>query len=146
MSLDSRRLQPLLQRADRREQEAMRRLAERQSQLASQEQRLAELRRYLHDYSERAPLNAGVAMLRNRQAFLARLREAEDCQRAAVERARGACDDELAQWRLQRRDLGVLEQLSEACRRREDHQQERRAQRVLDELAVRRVIAASRPA
>lgn len=146
MSLDSRRLQPLLQRADQREQEALRRLAERQAQLASQEQRLAELRRYLHDYTERAPAAAGVAMLRNRQAFLARLREAEDCQRQSVERARSACDDERGRWLTQHRDLGVLEQLSAGCRRREQHRQEQRDQRALDELAVRRVMAAARPA
>ena len=139
MSLNTQRLQPLLQRADQREQDAMRRLAERHAQLATQEQRLAELRRYLHDYSQRGGEHGGIGLLRNRHAFLARLREAETCQLQSVERARGACDDERAHWLSEHRDLGVLEQLSASYRRRETQQQERRAQHAMDELAARRL-------
>lgn len=142
MSLTTKRLQPLLQRADQREQDAMRRLAERHAQLATQEQRLTELRRYVHDYSQRGAAHGGVAMLRNRQAFVARLREAETCQLQAVERARSACDEERAHWLSEHRDLGVLEQLAGTYRRREAQQQERRAQNAMDELAARRLNAA----
>lgn len=139
MSMTAARMQPLLQLADTREQEAMRKLAERQATLATQEQRLADLRGYLGEYEQRDPAGKGVVHLRNSFAFVAKLREAISSQQRVVDAARNALDTERGHWLAQKRDLGVLEQLAASYRGREQRALERRSQNVMDEAASRRV-------
>lgn len=136
-ALGTQRLKPLIDLADDRAEDAMRAFAEQQALLAAQEQRLHELRTYLADY-EAAVAGSGVALMRNRHAFVARLREAEAMQQKLVEQARRACDTRRAQWLDSRRDLGVLDQLAGVYARREQHQHERRAQIAMDELSAQR--------
>lgn len=137
-ALTVKRLAPLIDVADDRAEDAMRAYAEQQALLAAQEQRLAELSRYLAEYAAAQAQSGGVALLRNRQAFVARLREAEAMQQRIVEQARRACDTRRAQWLECRRDLGVLDQLAGVYARREQRQHEQRTQIALDEQAAQR--------
>lgn len=134
MPMTSSRLQPMLRLADTREQDALRRLAESQGQLGQQEAKLVELQQYLEDYLQRDH-SGSIGLVMNHQAFVARLREAEQCQQRVVEQARRAYDTERAHWMAQRQDLGVLNQLDTSCRRREQHHHEKRAQLLMDEAA-----------
>lgn len=139
MSMPSRRLVPLQQVAESREDQALQRVMERHRTLAEREQRLSELQAYLQEYQKAVP-GTTPSMLVNRQAFVARLREAERFQRQAVETARAECDSERARWMLKRRDVAVLDQLAACYHRKERRDEERHAQRHLDEFALRQFI------
>lgn len=138
MNARSTRLQPLQQLASLREDEALRSLAGSQRQAAEQAARLQELQRYIEDYSNAMPAQATPALLGNRHAFLARLREAEAYQRRALEQAQASSEVERARYLLKRRDSGTLDQLAASYRAQERVQAERRSQKELDEIALRR--------
>lgn len=140
--MNSKRLFPLQTLAETREDAAALKLAEVQRRHADQETRLQDLRRYAQEYAH-APAGATPALLLNRQAFLARLREAERFQEQAVEEARLAVEAERTTWLLKRRDVSVLDQLAACYRGRERRQSERREQGSNDELALRRYLAAT---
>ncbi|SFF43766.1 FliJ protein [Fontimonas thermophila] len=132
-------LQPLHRLAEAREQDAARRLLERQRELAERERRLRELVQYLAEYESAAQVH-NAQMLMNRQAFLARLREAVAVQERLVEQARTNCDVERTHWLLQRREVSTLDQLIDRYRRRERDVEAQRAQRQLDEFALQRFV------
>ena len=141
MAMTTKRIQPLHDLASAREDEALQRLAERQGHLAAQEARLVELTRYLEDYQRDGGAQVRVTLAANRQAFVARLREALACQERVVSAARVACDTERAHWMVQQRDVKVLEQLARSYRKQEGARHERREQGAMDELASRRVMS-----
>src|SRR3546814_20419714 len=85
--IPSRRMQPLQQLADIRQDDAARLLVDAQRQHADRQARLVELSRYREDY-ERQAAAATPQLLRNRQAFLDRLREAERFTEQLVEQSR----------------------------------------------------------
>jgi flagellar FliJ protein len=133
--LRSARLQPLQLVADQREDEAMRAMAACQSLAAEHEARLSELQRYVQDYSNSASGANTPALISNRHAFLAKLREAENFQKTLLEQAKERCEAERTRWLLKRRDVGVLEQLAASYRTQERQQIERIEQKDSDERA-----------
>jgi flagellar FliJ protein len=136
MSLSrSARLEPLQVVADQREDEAMRAMAECQRLVTEHENRLKELQRYLQDYLDSGSAASTPALINNRHAFLAKLRDAEKFQSNLLEQAKQRCEAERARWLLKRRDVGVLEQLAASYRVQERQQQERVVQRDSDERA-----------
>lgn len=139
--MSSSRLQPLQQLAETREEDAARRLLDEQRQLSDRELRLHELTRYLSEYEALGHAHS-AQLLMNRQAFLARLREAVAVQERLVQQARSNCDTERARWLLQRREVSTLDQLADCYRRREQRLEEQRGQRQLDEFALRRFVVA----
>lgn len=134
--MTSKRLQPLQDLADYRKDQAARQLQEAQSQLAERLARLEELTRYRQDY-ERSALSAAPQLLRNRHAFIGRLREAEHFQQQLVEQAQRAVEQQRGRWLQQHRESATVAQLGASYRRREQHAAERRDQGQLDELALR---------
>jgi flagellar FliJ protein len=136
--MHSQRLVPIRQLTQNREDEAARSLAESQNALARQEAQLQEMERYLNDYGAGKPGAAlAPALLANRAAFLRQLAEALRWQAGAVNEARGRLELARAQWLGRHRDSGVVERLVERSQNSERQQQERRAQRELDEFALR---------
>ena len=131
----SARLEPLQLVADQREDEAMRMMAECQRVVADHEARLAELQRYLQDYVNSSVTASTPALINNRHAFMAKLREAENYQKNVLVQARERCEAERARWLLKRRDVGVLEQLAASYRVQERQQVERQIQKDSDERA-----------
>lgn len=131
----SARLEPLKHVAELHEDEAMRQMAECQRQVAEHEARLTELQRYLQDYLGTVSAASTPALINNRHAFLAKLREAETFQNNLLAQAVTRCEVERTRWLLKRRDVGVLEQLAASYRMQERRQVERIAQKDLDELA-----------
>src|SRR3546814_3090449 len=93
--IPSRRMQPLQQLADIRQDDAARLLVDAQRQHADRQARLVELSRYREDY-ERQAAAATPQLLRNRQAFLARLREAERFQDQLVAQSRRMVEESRA--------------------------------------------------
>ncbi len=106
-----------------------------QREVAEHETRLVELQRYLQDYAAAASDACTPALVSNRHAFLAKLREAEKFQNSLLEQARDRCEAERTRWLLKRRDVGVLEQLAASYRTQERQQIERLAQKDSDERA-----------
>lgn len=124
----------------------MRAMAECQRIVAEHETRLGELQRYLQDYLDNGVAASTPALISNRHAFIAKLREAENFQKNLLEQAKERCEAERTRWLLKRRDVGVLEQLAASYRTQERQQAERTVQKDADERASQgyfRAIAAN---
>ncbi|NGY06913.1 flagellar export protein FliJ [Solimonas terrae] len=139
--MQSKRMQPLQQLADIRQDDAARQLVEAQRQQADREARLLELSRYREDY-ERQNAAATPQLLRNRQAFLDRLREAERFQQQLVEQAVRSVDECRAHWLLQQRGSRTVAQLTACYQAREQREEARREQGRLDEFAMHKFVRA----
>ena len=134
----SRRLDPLLRRAQDHEYAVARALAERQQALDMHLSRLEELRRYAEEYAGAQMAATSPSQLMNRRAFLDRLDSAVQQQSQTVDRNRERVDAERARLLLASRDKQVLEQLAASYRAREKQVEERRDQREMDDLGARR--------
>lgn len=142
--MQSRRIDPLLRRAQEHEDAVARDLAERQRALAMQESRLEELRGYAEEYANSQMAATSPAQLANRRAFLDRIDSALKQQLQTVDRSRANVDIERDRLLLASRDKQVLEQLAASYRVQERQVVERRDQREMDDLGARRVrLAAS---
>ncbi|QHS09244.1 flagellar export protein FliJ [Sinimarinibacterium sp. NLF-5-8] len=134
--MTSARLRPIQQIAEKKEQDAAARVRERQQLLTQRRARLQELMDYLAEYD--APgQTLTVTMLINRQAFIDKLRQAIDMQTRLVEQAQQMLEAERDKWLGQRREVKTLEQLALQYQQRERAEEERRAQKQLDEFALR---------
>lgn len=132
----SKRLAPIHQLAQGREDHAARQLAESQRLLAQQENQLLEMERYLSEYSEgRVGAAMAPALLANREAFLRQLAEALRWQSGAVADARQRLQQAREHWVGKHRDTDMLEHLIDRSHNDERRVQERRLQRELDEFA-----------
>lgn len=104
----SKRIDPLLKRAQEHEDAVARDLAERQRVLDTHLSRLDELRRYAEEYANAQMAATSPAQLLNRRAFLDRL------------------------------DSAVVEQLAASYRAQEKVVTDRRDQREMDDIGARR--------
>ena len=134
----SQRIDPLLKRAQEKEDAVARDLAERQRVLETHLNRLEELRRYAEEYANAQMAATSPAQLLNRRAFLDRLDSAVQQQSQTVDRNRERVEAERARLLLASRDKQVLEQLAASYRAREKQVEERRDQREMDDLGARR--------
>lgn len=135
----SQRMQPLQTLADVRQDKAARQLVDAQRQQADRQARLVELSRYREDY-ERQTTAATPQLLRNRHAFLDRLREAERFQQQLVEQAGRSVDECRAHWLVQQRGSRTVAQLTACYLERERREEQRREQSRLDEFAMQRYL------
>ena len=135
----SKRIDPLLQRAQDHQDEVARDLAKRQQALDTHQARLAELRRYAEEYANAQLAATTAVQLMNRRAFLDRLDNAVAQQSQTVDRNREKVEAERARLLLASRDKQVLEQLAASYRAQEQRVAERRDQRELDDLGARLV-------
>lgn len=134
----SRRMDPLLSRAQDLEDAAARELARHQQVLAQHESRLAELRRYADEYAGSQMAATSPAQLANRRAFVDRLQQAVEQQSLAVADNRRTVEVERSRLLLASRDKQVLEKLAASYRAQERQVDERRQQREMDDLGARR--------
>lgn len=139
----TRRMQPLLRRAQDKQDAVARQLAERQKTLDTHAQRLEDLRQYADDYLNNPLPATSVSQLLNRRAFLDRLDTAVKLQVQTVERNQLHVDAERKRLLAASRERKVLEQLQQRYQAQEQHQANRRDQRVLDDLGAR--ISRTRP-
>jgi len=136
--MQSRRIDPLLRRAQEHEDEVARDLAERQRNLDTHVSRLEELRRYAEEYAGSQMAATSPAQLTNRRAFLDRLDSAVEQQMRTVDQNRAKVETERARLLLASREKQVLEQLAASYRAQERQVVERRDQRDMDDLGARR--------
>lgn len=136
--MQSKRIDPLLKRAQDHEDEVARDLAERQRTLDTHLSRLDELRRFAEEYANAQMSATSPVQLLNRRAFLDRLDSAVDQQRRTVDSNREKVDAERARLILASRDKAVLEQLAASYRAQEKVVVDRRDQREMDDIGARR--------
>lgn len=133
----TKRLAPLIKRAQDRQDAAARQMAERQKALDTHAQRLKELRQYTDDYLNEQITAVNTAALLNRRAFLDRLETAVRLQGQTVERNRQLVEVERQRLIAASRELQVLQTLHQRYQEQERVLADRRDQRVLDDLGAR---------
>ena len=141
--IGTKRLVPLLKRAQDKQDTVARQMAERQKVLDTHTQRLQELRQYTDEYIQAPLAGINTAALLNRRAFLDRLESAVKLQAQTVERNRQLVDTERQRLIAASRELQVLQTLNERYQEQERAQADRRDQRVLDDLGARLATQAS---
>jgi flagellar protein FliJ len=132
MTARSARLQPAVDQAQRREQDALQRLAEQQRRMAYVQQQLDDLERYRKEYS----LSAGgltVSALLNRQQFVDRIDQAIVQQKREVERQRRVLESARVQWLQTHARERALDSVVERFRVQEQQSEQRQEQAEMDE-------------
>lgn len=142
--MDSSRLKPLRDAAQKKEDAFTQRLLERQQAVAQSERKLGELRNYLDDYCRPQAQSTTPAMLRSRRDFIDRLRSAVKLQEGVVRAARDACEQERARWLGAHRSTEIFDRLTDTSLREEQRSEDRRQGREHDEIAAQRWIATNR--
>lgn len=135
--LDAKRLQPIRQLCEQREDAAAEALAEARRVLALRESQLREL----ENYREPTLAAATIESLRNREAFRLKLAEAIVQQRRAIELQKRQVEQQRRHWIDSRRESDLYDKLAQRSLDHERARLERRAQRDLDELALRVVVS-----
>ena len=132
MTARSARLQPAVDQAQRREQDALQRLAEQQRRMAYVQKQLEDLERYRREYS----LSAGgltVSALLNRQQFVDRIDQAIVQQVREVERQRRVLEAARLQWLQTHARERALDSVVERFRAQEQQSEQRQEQAEMDE-------------
>jgi flagellar FliJ protein len=132
MTARSARLQPAVEQAQRREQDALQRLAEQQRRMAYVQQQLDDLERYRKEYS----VGAGgltVSALLNRQQFVERINQAIIQQGLEVERQRRVTEGARLQWLQTHARERALDSVVERFREQERQSEQRQEQAEVDE-------------
>jgi flagellar FliJ protein len=132
MTARSARLQPAVDQAQRREQDALQRLAEQQRRMAYVQKQLEDLERYRREYS----LSAGgltVSALLNRQQFVDRIDQAIVQQVREVERQRRVLEAARLQWLQTHARERALDGVVERFRAQEQQSEQRQEQAEMDE-------------
>lgn len=126
------RLQPVVDLAAEKAEDATRALASHQRALAEGEQQLAELRRYRNEYAA-MPDGIGVSALLNRQQFLQKIDMAIVQQMSEVQRREQALQRAQQAWTDARGRAKALDSVTTKYREQERKSQDRREQEQADE-------------
>lgn len=135
-------LQPLLDLANTKMDEATRRLGELIASERNGQQKLELLQRYRDEYSERfieaARSGIGSDEMRNYSNFLGRIDEAICVQQQVVEQSRLHTTQGQQQWVAQRTKVRAFDTLSQRFQDELAHKVQRQEQRASDEHASRK--------
>ncbi|KAF1005534.1 MAG: Flagellar FliJ protein [Luteibacter sp.] len=126
------RLQPVVEIAAGKAEDATRALATHQRALADAEHQLEELRRYRNEYAV-MPDGIGVSALLNRQQFLQKIDVAIVQQMGEVQRRERALDQARQDWADARGRAKALDSVTTKYREQERKSQDRREQEQADE-------------
>lgn len=135
-------LQPLLELMQNRTDEATRQLGQLIAAEQNQRSRLQMLEQYREEYAQRlreATLQGVTRMiLRNYQDFLARIDEAVDQQKAAVENSERSTQAGKEHWQAQNKQLKAIDTLSQRHDARERYRENKQDQKLQDEFSTRK--------
>lgn len=138
----SRRLRTVADLAALAEAASRRRLATATQDLLRKEQQQTQLQAYDGEYAERwietGRAGLGGIAIQRLARFRAGLGESIGLQEQFVDAARRAAAERAAEWAAQRERVRVFEDLVARARRVEEREQERREQRVQDDLSAGR--------
>lgn len=135
-------LQPLLELMQTRTDDATRQLGQLIAAEQNQRSRLQMLEQYREEYAQRlreATLQGVTRMiLRNYQDFLARIDEAVDQQKAAVENSERSTQAGKEHWQAQNKQLKAIDTLSQRHDARERYRENKQDQKLQDEFSTRK--------
>jgi flagellar protein FliJ len=135
-------LQTLLELMQSRTDEATRKLGQLISAEQSQRSRLDMLEQYRDEYAQRLrdATTAGITrlILRNYQEFLARIDQAIEQQRLAVQNSELKTKAGQTQWHTQNKQLKAIDTLSIRHEARERYRENKLEQKLLDEFSSRK--------
>lgn len=134
----SKRLQPVLQLADRNKKMAEQALANARQQLAGEQQKMTQLDDYLAEYQDnlrqqQATGAQAVALLRG-QEFMSRLQDARIQQQQQINLSEQMLAKATALWQATHARYKAMESLIERSIEQEQQAEDRRLQREIDEL------------
>jgi len=135
-------LQPLLELMQTRTDEATRQLGKLIAAEQSQRSRLQMLEQYRDEYAQRLceATMQGVTrlVLRNYQDFLARIDEAIEQQKIAVQNSEHSTKAGQDHWQAKNKQLKAIDTLSQRHDARERHRENKQEQKLQDEFSSRK--------
>lgn len=135
-------LQPLLEIMQNRTDEATRKLGQLISEEQNQRSRLQMLEQYRNEYAQRLCEASAQGVTRfvllNYQNFLARIDEAIEQQRIAVQNSERDTQHGKDYWQNQNKQLKAIDTLSQRHDARERSRENRRDQKLHDEFSTRK--------
>lgn len=149
MQARTKKLKPVVQYVDRNEQEAMRAVGFSQQQLHLQNEILQKLLDYKNEYLTRHT-NAGmggeafsVMQLQEFNRFIAQLDQTIVQQKQAVANAQREVEFKIQKWLERRSRSQAMHKVVERISAGEEQQLQASEQKIMDEMALRRVIKSS---
>lgn len=133
MSSRADRLQPAVEQARQRSEDALARFAAQQQQLARAEHQLSELRRYREEYASGSDASSSVSAMLNRQAFIQRIDQAIAQQLVEVARQQRQREQLRDDWKHNHARESALDNVVAQHVESERRAEERREQAELDE-------------
>jgi len=133
MSSRASQLQPAVDQARQRSEDALSQLAAQQQALARAEHQLSELRRYREEYATSGEATLSVNAMLNRQGFVQRIDQAITQQLAEIARHQRQLEHVRAHWKHSHARESALDSVVAQHLERERRAEERREQAELDE-------------
>lgn len=133
MSSRATQLQPAVDQAKQRSEDALARLATQQQQLAAAEHQLSELQRYREEYAGGGGATANVTAMLNRQSFIQRIDQAIVQQTAEIARHQRQLEQVRDHWTHSHARESALGSIVTQHLERERRAEERQEQAEIDE-------------
>jgi flagellar FliJ protein len=133
MNSRANRLQPAVEQAKQRSEDALAKLASQQQSLARAEQQLVELRRYRQEYAAAGDGALSVAALLNRQKFVERIDQAIVQQTVEVSRQGRQLEQVRDGWQQAHARESALDSVVSQHREQERRAEDRHEQAEVDE-------------
>lgn len=127
------RLQPAVEQARQRSEDALCRFATQQQLLAKAEHQLSELRRYREEYARQGEARLSVSAMLNRQSFIQRIDQAIGQQTAEIARHQRQLEQVREQWKHDHARESALDNVVARHLERERRAEERHEQAESDE-------------
>ncbi|MEO6800689.1 MAG: flagellar export protein FliJ [Rhodanobacter sp.] len=132
------RLQPAVDQAKQRSEDALTHFASQQQVLAKAEHQLIELRRYRDEYATTGEVMPSVSAILNRQSFIQRIDQAIVQQTGEIARQQRELDRVRDQWKHSHARECALDSVVAQHLERERRAEERHEQSEIDERFQRR--------
>ncbi len=135
------RLQPVMRHTDDKEKRALRELATSQGLLESERARLAQLEAYRLEYLDKSQAETALytpVELQEFNRFLRQLEQAIECQRDVIRQRERELAGKRRSWYATRADSRAIHKAVDRLQQKQDYEEERREQKVLDEFAQRK--------
>ena len=136
----TRRLQPVVQHTDKKEQQALQQVAQSQNMLEIEQARQAQLQDYKLEYLQNKKQDIGVFTPRELQEFnrfMQQLDATIERQIDVVQLRQREVEQKREAWKATRIDSKVIHKVVEKLQKQEFVEQERREQKELDEFTQR---------
>lgn len=133
MTPRSERLQPAVDQAHRKSEDALSQFATQQQQLARAEHQLDELTRYRNEYAAAGDGAVSVQALQNRQQFVARIDQAIAQQAAEIERQHYRLNRARDHWKQAHARESALDSVVAQHKEHERRAEDRREQADIDD-------------